>query len=241
MSTARVARALDPPADWPLWAGLLAAETVAVATYLLTVGHVAEPRYLVYPFLWINVGLYAVARADSPPGDAAFSTALARFLSVGRDLSDRDRRRMLAAGVAGGYLLLLAVVTGLVGLPHLGHAHSHGYVPDGWLVSLSVPGWGPRVAYVAGSAHVYFVPYRVIGYVALAYLLYARLASASLASSAGLLGLASCISCSFPLVASLVSGAGVGAAAALGGFSLDVSTAAYLSAVVLLWWPWGDG
>lgn len=222
MSTVQFARNLDLPADWPLWAGLLAVETVAVCTYLLTVGTVTEPRYLLYPFLWINVGLFAMSRVERPRASG--------------------RRFWLAAGVAVGYFLVLAVVTGLIGLPHLayGHTHSHGYIPDGWLVSLSVPGWGPRIAYVAGSAHLYFVPYRVVGYVALASLLYVRLASTSLASGAGLIGLASCISCTFPLVASLVSGAGVGAAAALGGFSLDVSTAAYLVAVGLLWWPWGD-
>lgn len=213
MTTVRTARA-GLATDWPLWAGLLAVETVAVATYLLTAGVVTAPRYLLYPFLWINLGLYAVVRARRPvaPG----------------------RRRTLAASVALAYALALALAAGLVGLPLVEHAHSH---PNGWQLSLSAPGWGPRVAYVLGEFHLYLVPYRVVGYAALSYLLYASLAEASLASGAGLIGLVSCVGCSLPLLASLTAGAGAATLSAVGGLSLDVSTLAFLLALGLLWWP----
>jgi hypothetical protein len=203
----------DVPADWPLWAGIFAAEAVALGTYLLTVGGVDQLRYALYPFVWINVGLYAVARVDRP--------------------TVQGRRLWLAAGTALAYGVVLGVVTGLVGLPHVGHAH-----PSGLQVSLSAPGWGPRIAYVLDGFHLYFVPYRVVGYVALSYLLFVRLADLSLASGAGILGVASCLGCAFPLVTSLFAGAGAATLAAVTGYSLDLSTAAFILAVAALWMPW---
>lgn len=203
------------PAGWPVWAGLLAVELVAVGAYL-AVGSVYDPRYLVYPFVWINLGLYAVARVDP----AASST----------------RRRALAAAAAVAYFLALGWITGLVGLP-LDHAHAHSYIANGWHVSLSAPGWGPRVAYKAGHAHLYFVPYRVVGYAALAYLLYAGLLDATATAGAGVLGLVSCVGCAFPLVASLAAGVGTASfAAAVTGYSLDLSTLVFVAAVALLSW-----
>lgn len=218
MNVARASRT-RLPADWPLWATLLAAEVVAVATYALTVGGVSEPRYVVYPFVWINLGLYAVVRARSPEAPA--------------------RRRALAAGAAALYGLVLAVVTGLIGVPLVEHGHVHGH-PDGWMVSLSAPGWGPRVAYVVGDYHLYFVPYRVVGYAALSYLLYVGLAELSLATGAGVVGLLSCIGCALPLLAWVTVGAGAASLSAVGGFSLDASTAAFVAALGLLWWPQRD-
>lgn len=221
------------PADWPVWAGLLAVEAVALGTYLVAIGGVDTLRYALYPFVWINVGLYAVARTTPPAGDRSLRTSVAGFLSVGGDLSARDQRRAIALVVAVLYGLALGVITGLVGLPHIGHTH-----PSGLQFSLSAPGWGPRIAYVVGGSHLYFVPYRVIGYVALSYLLYVRLASFSLASGAGVVGLASCLGCAFPLVTSLFAGAGAATLSAVTGYSLDLSTAAFLVAVAALWMPW---
>lgn len=214
VSTVASDLAPELPADWPLWLGLLTVEAGALATYLLTTGGVAAPRYVVYPFVWINVGLYAVSRVAPPQA------------------SHRSRR--LAAVVAAIYGLLLATVTGLIGLPTAqAPAHAH---PTGLTVSLSAPGWGPRVAYVAGDLHLYFIPFRVIGYATLSYLLYVRLARLSLATGAGLFGIVACVGCTLPLLAGSLGGAGAAALAAVGGYSLDVSTLAFLLAVAGLWW-----
>jgi hypothetical protein len=218
VSVARVARR-RLPRDWPLWAGIVAVELLAVGTYLLAVGSVSAPRYLVYPFVWINVGVYAISRTSVPSAPV--------------------RRRALAAAGALAYALLLATVSGMIGLPLGEHLHTHG-PSAGWFVSLSAPGWGPRVGYVAEPYHVYFVPYRAVGYAALAYLLYADLLSLSAVASAGALGLFACVGCAFPILASLVGGAGAATLAALGGYSLDLSTAAFLAATGLLWWPRRD-
>lgn len=233
MSTVE-ALGVDLPRDWPLWVGLLVAETLAVSTYLVTGGGISQPRYVVYPFLWINVGLYVLLRGAPARGDVSFPRAFARFLSVGSDLSPRDQRRVAAALVAVAYGVVLGVVTGLIGLPLSEHAHTH---PSGLQLSLSAPGWGPRIAYVVGDYHLYFVPYRVVGYVALSYLLYTRLSELSVVSGAGVVGLLSCIGCAFPLLAPVFAGTGAATLSAVTGYSLDLSTLAFLVAVGALWWP----
>lgn len=235
MSTATFDLDLDLPADWPLWATILAVEAVALGTYLVATDGVTQLRYALYPFVWINVGLYVLLRASPVEGATPLRRVLVRFLRVGGELSVRDQRRLAAATLAVGYGFTLAAATGLVGLPHVGHTH-----PSGFQFSLSAPGWGPRIAYVFGGTHLYFVPYRVVGYVALSYLVYVRLAGLSVASGAGLLGFVSCLGCAFPLVTSLFAGAGAATLSAVTGYSLDLSTAAFLVAVAALWWPWGE-
>lgn len=85
--------------------------------------------------------------------------------------------------------------------------------------------------------HVYFVPYRVIGYAALAYLLYATVIDASKTAFTGALGVLACVGCAFPLLSAVAGGLlGSGAAAAAYAASMDVSTAVFVLAVVLLSW-----
>jgi hypothetical protein len=104
---------------------------------------------------------------------------------------------------------------------------------------MATPGWGPRIAYVGSWFHVYFVPYRVVGYLALAYLLAAGVRELSARTLTGALGVATCIGCSFPLLLSLAGGVGLGAGAGLAtvsALSLDLSTAAFVLAVGVLVW-----
>jgi len=213
----------------PAGAGLLGA--LALAELLLIVGYFsatgARPtslRYVVYPFVWINVGLWAAVRTHAP--------------------SAPSRLRRPAAGLAVGYFLLLAWLAGLIGVYPGGHAsHSHAHV-HGWQVALSAPGWGPRVGYAGDAFHAYFVPYRVLGYVSLAYLAYAAALEAGRAALSGVLGLVSCIGCAFPMTAALAT-AVVGPSSALVadvvGLSLDLSTAVFVLAVALLYWRPGAG
>lgn len=209
------------PPDLAWFVPLLAVEALALVTYFgLLPGRVTDLRYVVYPFVWINAALLAVA----------LTTPVCA-----------TRNQRLAAGLlAGVYFLALAWVTGILGiypLEHLlGQPHSHA-IPQGWRFSMSPPGWGPRLAFVADSFHLYFVPYRVIGYLGLAYLLYTTVLDATTAAVSGALGLVSCVSCAFPLVSELA--AGVGGAALAGTvttLSMDLSTAAFVVAVGLLYW-----
>lgn len=213
----RTATRLPREARW--LAGLVAVELLAVGAYLaLTPTIVDSPRYVLYPLVWIAAAAWAVLRTDPP---AASRRA-------------RDGARV----VAGGYFLLLAFLSGLLAvyLSPAGAAHSHSHV-HGLRVTMATPGWGPRISYVTHLFHVYFVPFRVIGYLGLAYLVYAATLDAFRAAVPGVVGVATCVGCAFPLVASLaaeVGGAALAGAAAT--YSLDVSTVAFLLALGLLYW-----
>lgn len=219
MTTTTRLRAVDD--ELPLLAALLAFEAFAVVGYFtLTPADASSVRYVVYPFVWINAGLLAVAYVDPPTGGP----------------------RRLATGIAGAYFLALAYITGLFGLYLGGHGnHSHSHL-HGWSVSMTAPGWGPRVAYVGDLFHVYFVPYRVIGYLALAYLLYVAVRELTATAASGALGLVSCISCSFPLVVSVATAVGGASLASfVSTYSVDLSTALFVLAVGLLTWRPGSG
>ncbi|WP_435063926.1 DUF7546 family protein [Halobaculum sp. EA56] len=193
------------------WALLLCVEAALLLAYFgLTDATVTHLGYVLAPFVWINAGVWALARVDAPPA---------------------PRRRRVAAGVAACcYFLVLLAVTGLLGGGTGG--------PLGWIdVGMASPGWGPVVRFAGTLFSFTLVPYRLIGYLALSYLVYARLLSATAAALSGVVGLASCVSCGFSVVLSLVAGVTGGSSAALGAVyaaSVEVSTAAFLLAVALL-------
>lgn len=192
--------------------GLLGLELLALVVYYADPAvTLTAPRYAVYGLVWVNVGLAVLATLDVAPA------------------SRRTRRRALAVAVA--YLAALAVAGGLVGLS----AGPAGGVRVAWLP----PGWGPALLYSGGGVAVVLMPARVVGYLALAALVYATVVDASGAGVVGLLGLLSCVSCSWPILAGLVSGlAGSGSAlaAATAGLSYDLSTLVFLATVALLYW-----
>lgn len=208
--------------EWWL-ASLLAAQLLAVVGYFgLTDAAVTDPRYVLYPLVWITLGVWAVVRTTPPRAS--------------------ERARWVAGGVAAGYVLALAFLTGLLAvyLQSAGASHGHEHI-HGLQVTMTAPGWGPRVAYVTHAFHVYLIPFRVIGYLALGYLVYAALLDATSAALSGVVGVATCLSCTFPLVASALGG--LGGAAVFGGlatYSLDISTVAFCLAVGLLTWRPGS-
>lgn len=174
-------------------------------------------RIIVYPLVWINVSLWAVLRTRPAP--------------AGR------RHRRLAAGLAVGYFVVLAYAGGLVG-------------PGGpYATGLSLklfplpPGISPAVIYSGEHVALRFIPYKVLGYGALAYLVYATVIDAAGSAVTGVLGLLSCVSCSWPVLASLVSGA-LGSSTAVAGAvyaqSYGLSTVVFVLTVGLLYWrPFG--
>lgn len=208
-------RLLVDPARVPRW--LVAVVLVELALLAVHFGLTsAEPttlRYALYPFVWINLGLWAVSRTDPP--------------------ASGGRTRLLAALVAATYFLALALAAGLVGF-----GHGHG---GGLQLTMASPGWGPRIAYVSSAFHAQFIPFRVLGYLSLAYLVYATVLDAAAAALAGLAGFGTCLGCTFPLVAPVLVGTVGGTAVVpfLAVHSVDVSTAVFVVAVLLL--AWGPG
>jgi hypothetical protein len=196
---------------------------LALAYVLATDASLGTPRFAVYGLAWIVVGVAAVRTTRVAPADRTV------------------RRR--AATVAVVYLAALAVAGGLVA-PAVGTPATATGARIAWLP----PGWGPAPIYAGDLVTVVLMPARVVGYAALAYLLYATVVDALVGGEGadglggalpGLLGLLSCVSCSWPILASVATGA-LGAGSGVAGAALavpyDVSTAVYLLTVGLLYW-----
>lgn len=212
----------------PLAAGIavlaVAAELALLVAYVgLTDAKVTGVRYLLYPFVWINLGMWAVVTAD--PIDAS------------------RRVRWVGALAAVAYFLVLAYFGGLLDLAHVGHFHSHGGRTGFSIFTALPPGWGPTVVYDHTLFTATLVPYKLVGYLALTYLVYTALLDTVAAAFSGAIGLLSCVSCSWPVLASLVTGilGGTTAATVVYNYSIDLSTAAFVLAVALLVWRPGVG
>lgn len=199
---------------------LVLAEAIVLAWYLALVG-AEDVLALVYPFVWMDVALLAVWRTDPP--------------RVGR------RRRWLALAVAGAYGVVLAYVGGVVGP---GLAFGSLDVEGSLRVATRLPpGYSPALVYLGEYLQVTLSPYKIVGYGALVYLLYVtvldlRLASSGGSALAGVLGLFSCVSCTWPLVAAVLSGALGVSASTLTAFTPELwtSTVVFVVTVTLLYW-----
>lgn len=218
-------------------AAILNAELLAVLLYLLFMPvRVQSWRFIFYGFLWINLGIFAIAKTSPAPTD--------------------PRTRRIAILVAAGYFLLLAVAGGILGPSHSspiaalltdGHTHSHGATAAAGSYELRMlpPGWGPAFVYQGAWFMLILMPYKVVGYVALAYLVYATVIDAVTASISGALGLLSCISCTWPILGSIAAsifGSGSAVAVAATTWPYDISTVAFVGALGLLMWrPLVDG
>ncbi|MFC7096668.1 DUF7546 family protein [Halobaculum marinum] len=188
-------------------------ELVAVLAYFaLTNASLSSPLFTLYGLVWVNVALVVFARYRPPVSDA------------------RTRRR--AGGVAAGYALLLAVFGGVVGVAPPG-------TTPGVSLAMLPPGWGPALVVNVGVAAAVLMPAKVLGYAALAYLLYGTVADAASAGVAGVLGLFSCVSCSLPILAgaaTAVVGGGGFVVSAVAGLGYGPSTLVFVVTVALLWW-----
>lgn len=203
-----------------LWGALLVlVEALAVLTYLRFAPVTAtDPMIFVYPFVWLNVGLWAILTVSPPDADV--------------------RQRRGAVLLAAAYFLVLAYAGGMIGPPHShgpGVSHQH-TLSVTYRVATVPPGWGPMVAVETGRGYLQLLPYQVLGYAALAYLLYVTLLDAATAAIGAGLGLLSCVSCSWPVLASLLSG--VASTATMTAVVYEVpyglSTAAFVLTVAVL-------
>lgn len=193
---------------------LVNVQLVAVLAYhMFTSGAVTEPRYTLYGLVWINAGALAIYKTSLPKG-----------------VDFAAKRRSLA--IAAGYFGLLAVFGGLVGT---------GLGPDasGFRIAWLPPGWGPAIVYGGAHVAIALTPAFLVGYLALAYLVYATLLDAAGSAVAGLIGMFSCVSCTWPILAAIASsvlgGTGFLSATALDA-SYDLSTAVFLVTIALLYW-----
>ena len=216
--TARATR-FRPNRATLLWAALvLNVEALAVVAFLfVSDARIIDPLpTIVYPMVWIDVSLWAVATTTPAAGST--------------------RRRRLAATLAVGYFLVLAYVGGILNPGHAlhGHAHASGFRVQ--LLSLP-PGWNPALYYGGSLVSVALIPFKTAGYLALAYLVYATVLEAAGSALAGIAGLFSCVSCTWPIVGTVVTGLFGSAAGVVAlNHSYGLSTLVFLSAVALLYY-----
>ncbi|KAB1196771.1 MULTISPECIES: hypothetical protein [Haloferax] len=214
------ATALPRPSRDTLLRAAFAVNTTLVLTFaylLFTDARVGAPRYALYGVTWVVVGLWVMF-------DTRVSAA-----------SAQTKRR--AAAIAVGYFAVLAVAGGLVTGPVPGGT-------EGFRVAFLPPGWGPALIYGGDLFNLILMPARVVGYVALAFLVYDTVVEAAGAAVSGIVGLFSCVSCSWPILTSLatsVFGSGTALALTVSTFSYDLSTLVFLVTVVLLRWRPGFG
>ncbi|MFW6449368.1 MAG: DUF7546 family protein [Halobacteriota archaeon] len=136
------------------------------------------------------------------------------------------RRRLprwaIALGI--GYAGALAALSGLLRVG--GDAAELTVVP-------AFPGWGPIVTVDLAVVQLTVVPFQIVGYLGLGYLLARAVTNAPRAAIGGLLGAATCVGC---LASALAAGASsLGFAANLGvGTSYTLATAGFIAVVVLL-------
>jgi hypothetical protein len=225
MSALDAARMRVPPArSIGIAAAVLWIETVVVGWYVLYQPvRITDPLVLVYPLVWINASLLALWLTDAP---------------------DATRRlRLIGALLGVGYFLVLAYVGGLIQIHALHGGHSHAF---GLAVTWPLPpGWGPTVIVSGDALGVAITPYKVLGYATLAYLVYVTALETAGSVWAGVVGLFSCVSCTWPVLGTALAGA-LGGSAAVVVFASErpytASTIVFLSAVALLLWrPFGRG
>lgn len=164
-----------------------------------------------YPVVWFAVGTWAL-------------------LWVSPSATDR-RTRWVAGTVAVGYFFVLAFVGGLFG--------PSGGVATGLSVQTTdlPPGWNPAILYAGETIRLALIPYTLFGYAVLSYLVYATAIEAKSAVAGGIIGLFSCVSCTLPVVASILGGVlgGAGAVtAAASSLTYGVGTAVFVVTVLLL-------
>lgn len=207
---------LPTPNPWLLIlaVGVLYVETMALTGYWLFGNTtVTDPRYAFYGLLWVNASLWVFVRTDVPTASSV------------------TVRRALAVSV--GYFALLAYTGGMIA-PGIETAQSAGFSVL-WLP----PGWGPALTYQGELVRLVLMPARVLGYLALAYLVFVTVIDAAGSAVSGVLGLLSCISCSWPVLASIgtaLFGGGSFVVAATQSYAYGISTLVFLVTVALLSW-----
>ena len=197
---------------------LLNAEAAFLATYVL-VGNNAIYDWvpMLVPFVWINVSVAAVAWTRVGP--------------AGR------RQRALGIVIAVGYFVVLAYFGGLFG-------PGSSTIPTSMDVKLASipPGWAPALLANTPTLRLSLIFYKFVGYLALAYLVYATVLDAAGSALGGVVGLFSCVSCTWPVLGSILAGVfggGSALAAATQDWTYAISTVIFVLSVALLYWQPG--
>ncbi|MDY6764467.1 MAG: hypothetical protein SV377_02080 [Halobacteria archaeon] len=201
--------------DTLLWLAVVTSFELLIigAYFLFTSAEATTFRHLLYPIIWINIGVLAVIKTKPTKVETKY--------------------KILGVAISAIYFLVLMNVAGLIRIGGMNRG-----LNVAWMVT---PGWGPVLSYSGSFITFSLIPFQTIGYVALSYLVYATLVDATKAVVSGLIGLVSCVGCTWPIAASLLAGLfGGGGSSALSNvvysYSYGLSTLVFLVAVALLYW-----
>ncbi|WP_049924916.1 DUF7546 family protein [Halopiger goleimassiliensis] len=175
-----------------VWTAILSLEAAVVVTYA-AVQNAQLGLFHLYPFVWLNASVLVFWKVDLP--------------AAGR------RQSLLAGVVAAAYFLVLGFFGGLYGwVPLFDHPEEHLRFFErmqGFDLALAVPpGYGPALFYTSPTLTLSISPYALVGYLALAYLVFVTVIDAVTSVVSGILGLFACVSCTWPVIASLFAGIG---------------------------------
>jgi hypothetical protein len=167
---------------------------------------ITDLRVFAYPLVWLTVSVAAA-------------------LWVDRTLDHRPRPWVgRAVGVA--YVLGLAWLSGVVDA-------SMGAEPLRLLAA--VPGWGPIILLDNGLVNLSIVPFKLVTYLALGHIVAVLVAATGGSARAAALGMASCVSCTAPLLLA-VGGllGGTQATSLVASMGYDIATVALVVTFGLL-------
>jgi len=214
MSEQKTGLSIPVPTGKRLYWGLfINSQLFALALYLLlTPVSLSSYRLIGYGLIWLNVSAWVVV--NSRPTASSPSV----------------RRRALL--IAAGYLLLLLFFGGVVGV-------GIGEAATGLRLAWLPFGFGPAVLYSGALVTINLIPIYLVGYGALAYLVYVTVTDTAGSAAAGIIGLFSCVSCSWPIIvsiASTITGGGSILVASAFQASYGLSTAVFVLTAGLLYW-----
>jgi hypothetical protein len=192
-----------------VWTAFVAVQIAAVAAYFLFSGTVALSfRHALFPIIWVTLGVWVVLNTPLPDELPWYAPVV--------------------AAVSGVYFIILLNLGGLIGV-----AQSPG---TAFTVSGASPGWGPILAYSGEFIYLRLVPFQVIGYAALSYLVFVALTDTATSLVGAAVGLVSCVGCTWPLVAGALSVLGsAGVTAFVQSYSYGLSTVVFVTAVSVLY------
>lgn len=187
---------------------------VTVAYTVLTGVTVPGFQYVIIPFIWINVAVWAIVRT-TPAGREVKHTAV-------------------AFGIATVYFLVILYLSGLLRPATASLEQITGAA--GFGVTWRSIGWGPTLLYSGEWVSLVLIPYQVIGYLALSYLLYVTILDITNSALGGIVGLVPCPGCAAPLFTSLIAGiAGTSSAfVLLITYQYELATMLFVIAIALL-------
>jgi len=200
---------------------ILTTEFCLTIVYLLYSGvTLTDPLILLYPFLWINSSIFVL------------------LLILPTSMPFLRRLPALFLGIL--YFIVLAYLSSILDLGHIFHGHSLFDHDFGLRVAFAPlpPGWAPSIFYSGNIVSIYALFFELIGYLSLSYLFYRSVLSFDRFALSGVIGVFSCVSCTWPLIGAYLS--------SISGSSLPLflsthqsyglSTLIFITALSLLFW-----